>query len=96
MKPKINLIKRKYKISFRGRSYGATEMNIKFFVLFKSKVKKELPDHNDTIDVFWEKSVYNGASVVIRRTVCALVALFLYTLKRLTSSLFAKTRNDFR
>ena len=74
IKPKINLIKSKYRISFRNLSYGATEMNIKFF---KSKVKTELLDHNDTIDAFREKAVYAGASVVIRPIVCTFVELFL-------------------
>ena len=64
----------KYRISFRNLSYGATEMNIKFF---KSKVKTELLDHNDTIDAFREKAVYAGASVVIRPIVCTFVELFL-------------------
>ena len=32
--------------------------------------------------------VYNGPSVAIRPSVCALVALFLYALKRLGSSFF--------
>ena len=32
--------------------------------------------------------VYNGPSVAIRSSVCALVALFLYALKRLGSSFF--------
>ena len=54
MKPKIYLIKSKYRISFRGHFIwstflGASEKNIESFPLFYFKVKTKLLDHNDTI-----------------------------------------------
>ena len=38
-----------------------------------------------------KKPVYNGPSVAVRPFICALVALFLYNLKWLSSSLFYQT-----
>ena len=57
MKPKINLMKIKYRMSSQrpfiwNTLVSGTEMKIESFLLFKSKVKTKLHYQNNTIDFF--------------------------------------------
>ena len=57
MKPKINSMKNKYRMSFQrtfiwNTLVSGTEINIEFFILFKLKVNTKLRYQNNTIDFF--------------------------------------------
>ena len=64
VKPKINPIKSKYRISFQrppiwGTFIVAAENKIESFPFFESKVKTKLLDNNDIIDFFWVNAIWN-------------------------------------